>query len=61
MVSELEPAAAAVAVHLRLRMATMLNSTRSRNVRTRGSSTWLVAGGAGEIVLTVIRSVDHVR
>jgi hypothetical protein len=39
MVSELGPAAAAVAVQRRLRMATMLNSTRSRRVRTRGSST----------------------
>src|SRR3979409_2234788 len=38
IVSELGPAAAAVAVQRRLKTATMLNSTRSRRVRTRGSS-----------------------
>src|SRR3954462_10675564 len=39
IVSELGPAAAAVAVQRRLSTATMLNRTRSRRVRTRGSST----------------------
>src|SRR3954453_18490734 len=37
--SELGPAAAAVAVQRRLSIATMLNSTTSRSVSTRGSST----------------------
>ena len=39
IVSELGPAAAAVAVQRRLSIATMLNSTTSRRLSTRGSST----------------------
>jgi hypothetical protein len=42
-VSELGPAAAAVAVQRRLNTATMLKRTRSRRVRTRGSWTCPVA------------------
>src|SRR6476620_11110036 len=47
IVSELGPAAAAVAVQRRLSTATMLNSTRSRRVRTRGRLTCCGAGATG--------------
>src|SRR6185312_1779131 len=52
IVSELGPAAAAVAVQRRLSTATMLNNTRSRRVRTRGRFTCCDRSAAGaEMVL----------